>query len=89
MLAGDDIRILKPQLSLTIQHVKLEKILRSKRSVTIRQPHLHVVNASAITHTVNKKAVRFHVVNARLQDFLVSNEMLEGNDIRKLKIVTK
>jgi hypothetical protein len=81
MLEGDDIRILRPQLSLTIQHVKLEKsVLRPKKSVTLRRPHFHVVNPSATTHTVNKKSGEVS---------LSSNEMLEGNDIRKLKIATK
>ena len=51
-----------------------------KKSVTLRRPHFHVVNPSATTHTVNKKSGEVS---------LSSNEMLEGNDIRKLKIASK
>ena len=74
---------LRPQLSVTMKQLKLAKsVLQHERSetVTLRRPHLHVVNASPTIHTVSQEAVK---VSSS------SDEILEGNDMRRLKIATK
>ena len=50
---------LRPQLSVTMKQLKLEKsVLQYEKSetVTLRLPHLRVVNASSTMHTVNQKS---------------------------------
>ena len=49
---------LRPQLSVTMKQLKLEKsVLQHEKSetVTLRRPHLRVVNASPTTHTFHQK----------------------------------
>ena len=57
MLEGMTLKDLRPQLSVTMKHVKFEKKCTGHRkSVTPRRPHFHVVNASTTTHTVHQKS---------------------------------